>query len=135
PKAHWSDADEDRLLKFLVEQKAAAGDGCNFPMKIFNAAVPLINEHLTRGGPKTAKSCQGKFSGCKKIFRVIQDVQKQSGFHWDNGTGASIDVASASAWEAYIKRAPEAMPFRNSGWVHLSRMEQMMPAQAKGTHV
>ncbi|KAJ7790126.1 hypothetical protein B0H14DRAFT_2626375 [Mycena olivaceomarginata] len=68
------------------------------------------------------KSCQSKFSGLK-VFRAIQDIQGTSGFHWDNDTGASIDVASADAWK------------ENSGWPHLSLMEQIMPAKAKGTHV
>ncbi|KAJ7461180.1 hypothetical protein FB451DRAFT_1562992 [Mycena latifolia] len=133
-KAQWTFSDEDVLLVHLDKNKASA-DGAGFKMTIFNAAVTPVNKNLTRGGLKTAKSCQGKFTQLKRTFRVIQDIQKQSGFHWDNDTGASIDVASASAWGAYIKRAPEAKPFRNSGWGHLSRMEQLMPATAKGTHV
>ncbi|KAJ6499791.1 hypothetical protein DFH09DRAFT_1336428 [Mycena vulgaris] len=134
--AHWSRLDVETMLKYLVENKAAAGEGCNFKVTTYQKLLPIINAVLSRGAPKTVKSCQNKFNNdLKKKFRVIQDIQGQSGFHWDNVTGASIDVASSPAWDTYIKRAPDAKPFRNRGWRYLSQMEQMMPRVAKGTNV
>ncbi|KAJ7636171.1 hypothetical protein B0H17DRAFT_858437, partial [Mycena rosella] len=134
--AAWPIRDERVMLKYFVKHKSTAGDGCSFKLQQYNAVVPLVNAVTTHGGPKTAKSCKNKFNSLKRIFRLIQDIQKQFGFHWDNETGANIDVASADAWSAYVKRVGnDVKPFRNKGWAHLSLMEQMMPATAKGTHV
>ncbi|KAJ7251089.1 hypothetical protein C8J57DRAFT_1723351 [Mycena rebaudengoi] len=133
--AHWTFKDEQILLKHLIDNKASPEPGGGFKMTFFHSAVPKVNKSVSRGAAKTAKSCHGKFASLKKIFRIVQDIQQQSGFHWSNDTGASIDVASSPAWEAYLKRAPNAKQFRNKGWRHLSHLEQLMPAIAKGANV
>ncbi|KAJ6522091.1 hypothetical protein DFH09DRAFT_938552 [Mycena vulgaris] len=133
--AFWSHADCLAMLRYLQEHKSEAGDGCNFKLPTYNKLLPILNSTITRGGLKTTRSCQGKFDALKTIFRIIQDIQKQSGFHWDNETGASITVASATSWDVYVTRAPKAKPYRNVGWSYLSQMELMMPTTAKGNHV
>ncbi|KAJ7084117.1 hypothetical protein C8R44DRAFT_651662 [Mycena epipterygia] len=134
--AVWTDADIIALLNYLFTQVAAAGDGGNFKMAIFTGAVPIVNAVRTRGGPKTRKSCHGKYKALRKIHDVIQHIKLHaSGFTWDDTRSACIDVASKSAWETYVKQHPDAKPFRNKGWAHLSLMEKLVPSQAKGTHV
>ena len=58
-----------------------------------------------------------------------------SGWHWDNETGASITVDTASSWDNYIKKHPAAKPFQNRGWVHLQRMTDIMLSTVSGSHV
>ena len=71
----------------------------------------------------------------KRIYRVIQAIKEVSGWHWDDETGASITVDTASSWDDYIKKHPAAKPFRNRGWVHLQRMTDIMPLTVSGSHV
>lgn len=71
----------------------------------------------------------------KRIYRVIQAIKEVSGWHWDDETGASITVDTASSWDDYIKKHPAAKPFRNRGWVHLQRMTDIMPSTVSGSHV
>lgn len=60
--ASWTAQDETRLLDFLIMHAASAGDGGNFKRATFTAAAVYVNEKRVRGGPKTAKSCQNKWT-------------------------------------------------------------------------
>ncbi|KAJ7504921.1 hypothetical protein B0H11DRAFT_1660568, partial [Mycena galericulata] len=136
--AIWTDADVIAFLDFLISKIASAGDGGNYKMTTFNAAKDVLNKIRTRGGLKTAKSCQGKYKALRKTFGIIENIRTNngsSGFTWTEAHGASIDVGTAAAWAEYVKQHPDAKPFRNKGWPFLSRMEQLVPSQAKGTHV
>lgn len=57
------------------------------------------------------------------------------GWVWDDETGASITVNSASSWEDYVKKHPEAKPFWNKGWPHFHKVAALMPLTATGSNV
>ena len=56
--AQWVVTDEVLLVTFLQEHRAASGDGGNFKMATFQAAVTILKARHTTGGLKTAKTCQ-----------------------------------------------------------------------------
>jgi len=60
--AAWTGDDEVFYLNFLKENAAAAGDGASFKVPTFTAAAALLEARRTKGGPKTAKSCQNKLT-------------------------------------------------------------------------
>ncbi|KAG2335871.1 hypothetical protein BDR05DRAFT_1006374 [Suillus weaverae] len=48
---------------------------------------------------------------------------------------AISDSTSEAVWAAYLKRRPDAAPFRNKGWPHFNEVEALLSATAsKGTH-
>lgn len=57
----WTTEDETRLVHFLLDHRAEAGDGANFKMTVWNAAADELSKHITKGGPKTAASCKSKW--------------------------------------------------------------------------
>lgn len=65
----------------------------------------------------------------------MRAIQAVSGWSWDDNDGASIDVHTASSWDDYVRRHPEARPFRNKGWAHFRKMEMLMPATVAGANV
>ncbi|TFK23132.1 hypothetical protein FA15DRAFT_571423, partial [Coprinopsis marcescibilis] len=131
--AVWTEPEEDALLKFLVEHQAEAGDGGNFKKATFeNSAASIAHLHQ-RGAVKTYKTCQNKWSAM--IFCVICTLQKVSGWTWDNKTGASITPETASSWDDYVHHHPDAKPFCNRGWCHLSMVTELMPSTVSGTNV
>jgi len=137
--AIWTPREEAALVDFLVENKAEAGDGGNFKNVTFQRAALSIAPLHERGALKTVKSCQNKYAAVsllisflsyldyriaeqkikfRKVYCIICAIQLVSGWAWDDGTGASITVDSASSWEDYVKKHPEAKPFWNKGWPH-----------------
>src|SRR5271163_174705 len=60
--AQWTLADETLFLNCLIEIKAASGDGTNFKMPQFTTVSAVVDPKRTKGGPKTAKSCQNKWA-------------------------------------------------------------------------
>ncbi|KAF4616359.1 hypothetical protein D9613_008849 [Agrocybe pediades] len=134
--ASWSTSDEKKLIDVLIEHKAAAGDGCSFKAATFTAAeVALAALPLAKGGPKTAASCSNKWNALRRTFRVIQAIKSKSGWSWSDDHGASISPDMEAAWCDFLKVHPAAKPFKNKGWVHLSKMEELMPSTVKGMHV
>ncbi|KAF8877642.1 hypothetical protein BD779DRAFT_1389539, partial [Infundibulicybe gibba] len=133
--AHWTQDDETRLIAYLLEHKSEAGDGFSFKNTTWNGASTELNKHITKGGFKTAMSCKNKWGKFRKIFNVIQGIKNRSGGHWSDETGASITPLSASSWDDYVVKHPQAKQFRNQGWVHLHDVEQLMPSTPRGKHV
>jgi hypothetical protein len=58
-----------------------------------------------------------------------------SGWHWDDETGASITPESASVWDAYVNLNPLARPYRNKGWPHRVKIADIMPNTTTGANV
>ena len=58
-----------------------------------------------------------------------------SGWTWDNKTGPSITPATASSWDDYVKKHPDAKPFWNKGWPHLDKISLIILAVASGANV
>jgi hypothetical protein len=71
----------------------------------------------------------------RKIYRVIRAIQSVSGWTWDDETGATINIHTASSWDDYVRVHPEARPFRNKGWPLFRKMELLMPATVTGANV
>ena len=53
PHAVWTPGDEDKLLDFLLERRAAAADGGNVKEATFQGISGLLTPLVTKGGPKT----------------------------------------------------------------------------------
>ena len=70
-----------------------------------------------------------------KVYRIIHAIQLVSGWAWDDETGASITVDSASSWEDYVKKHPEAKPFQNNGWPLFCKVVELMPLTPTGANV
>jgi hypothetical protein len=60
-RSYWTEGDETRLVQFLLDHQAEAGDGANFKASIWNAAADELSKHVTKGGPKTSGSCKSKW--------------------------------------------------------------------------
>ena len=61
PAAHWTPKEELALIEFLIENKAKAGDGCNFKAATFQKVTKAIAPLLHHGAVKTAKACGNKY--------------------------------------------------------------------------
>ncbi|TFK16781.1 hypothetical protein FA15DRAFT_553140, partial [Coprinopsis marcescibilis] len=59
-------------------------------------------------------------------YCVVEAIKKVSGWTWDDKTGASITPKTASSWDDYVAKHPEASRFCNKGWVHLSHVTQLI---------
>lgn len=152
-QAVWTQVDEETLIEYLFQHRAAAGDGSSFKITTFNGVVDLLEAMRTRGGHKTAKSIQNKWTmvrnmfyfgyfllipfshQLRRIWRVIQDIKAQSGWSWSDIHGANITPAMETNWEIFLRSHPLAKPFKNHGWIHLEKMTQIMPATLRGTYV
>ncbi|KAF7350044.1 hypothetical protein MVEN_01306100 [Mycena venus] len=135
-KAAWTREDVVKFLDYLISQVATAGDRIHFQTKTYTAAARLLNESRVRGAPKTAKGCLNKFNGLRKTHKVIDHlVNHASGFTYSEKNGTDIDDTSEAAWASYLISHPDAKPFCNKGWPYFDKMEQLVPSQAKGTHV
>ncbi|KAF9476666.1 hypothetical protein BDN70DRAFT_882131 [Pholiota conissans] len=134
-QAVWTTDDETTLIEFLFQHRASAGDGSSFKMTTFHAAVPVLEAKRAKGGPKTAKSCQNKWSNLRRIWRAIQDIKTQSGWTWSDTRGADISPDMESQWETFLKSHSLARPFKNHGWIHLEKVTMIMPATLRGHHV
>ena len=66
-KALWTTTDEDELITFLVEHKAAAGDGGNFKKTTWTAASEHLKQFTMKGGVKTAEACKSKWSRVRRF--------------------------------------------------------------------
>ncbi|KAF8812912.1 hypothetical protein BYT27DRAFT_7085892 [Phlegmacium glaucopus] len=135
PSAYWTAPEELSLINFLIDHRAEAGDGANFKATTFQKAAKHLAPLLEHGAPKNAKSCGNKYCAFRKLFHVIRVIQSISGWSWNDETGASIDVHTASSWDDYVKVHPEAKPFQNKGWPYFRKMETLMPATVAGANV
>jgi hypothetical protein len=70
-KAHWQDSEVDVLLRHLVENRAAGGDGGNFSMPTYNSAAAAINADQaiqTIGPLKTGKMAKTKWTSVRDFL-------------------------------------------------------------------
>ena len=67
--AQWSDEDVRALLDFLLEHRAQAGDTASFKNSVWQAAAEALGKAPpSKGGPKTANSCQSKWTKVSSIL-------------------------------------------------------------------
>jgi hypothetical protein len=65
PQAHWSEADTNTLIDFLVLQLPTVGDGTGFKATVWNEAATKVNtvtKTKAKGCDKTGSSCKNKFA-------------------------------------------------------------------------
>ncbi|KAG1733264.1 hypothetical protein EDB19DRAFT_1911617 [Suillus lakei] len=115
-KVQWNDLEINTLLDYLIINRAQGSDGGNFPQETYNKGATLLNaddklesDGLLKAGKKLKKTLCG-----------IEMYYNQSGCHWDNNTGASIEgVDTGVVWKAYIDQECHASmcPFQNKSWV------------------
>ncbi|KAF8992398.1 hypothetical protein BDQ17DRAFT_209154 [Cyathus striatus] len=133
--AIWVSAEEFVLIQYLYDHISEAGDNGSFKKPTFEAAAIDIAPFHMRGAVKTAKMCQNKYTTFRKVYRVVIAIKEVSGWTWSDETGASITAETASTWDDYIARHPEAKPFRNRGWPYLHQFEALMPSATVGLNV
>ncbi|KAF8578457.1 hypothetical protein K439DRAFT_1264542, partial [Ramaria rubella] len=85
----WNTALLDALVDFLIEHKAEAGDGGNFPDTVWNQAAQLMALYHVRGAVKSAKACKGKWSQLKEQYVMVNKIKNTSGFAWDDNLGVN----------------------------------------------
>ncbi|KAF8958635.1 hypothetical protein BDZ97DRAFT_1668203 [Flammula alnicola] len=129
PRAYWTTSDEENLLDFLIEMKSQGCDG-GFKTVTWVGAAAKVNETKTRGLLQIQ---------LKAIYEIVRAIRSNSGWSWDDELGADIDSdrdAKEGKWNDYIEKHPDAAPFRNKGWPHLSRYDELCGHSApKGLHV
>src|ERR1700677_94555 len=104
----WTSSDEQVLVNFLHDHRAASGDGANFKMATFQAAAAILEAGCTTGGPKTAKACQNKWASVCLLYFISKSFLtmfcsnaarfgpfKQSSTTWD-GIGATKMVQTSN---------------------------------------
>jgi len=62
PRARWSDDDESKLILFLLDHHAQAGDSATFKDSVWRAAAEHLEQTCTIGGPKDLGACKRKWS-------------------------------------------------------------------------
>ncbi|KAJ8583178.1 hypothetical protein M405DRAFT_721869, partial [Rhizopogon salebrosus TDB-379] len=88
-KTHWSDAEVDVLLDFLIKNRSKLG-GTTFKEATYNDAAKEIASLKIQGSVKTGAQCKNKWNSLKNIYHAIQKYSAWSGCHWDNVNGANI---------------------------------------------
>lgn len=87
------------------------------------------------------KGCSGSLAEfftlqLKETYEAIMKIKTYSGWGpWSDEHGAGITALTADVWDRFVVKTKAAKPFRNSGWIYLDQMEQIMPYKPKGTHV
>jgi hypothetical protein len=66
--AIWTVEEENALLDFLVENRAAVGDGGNFKVQTFRLALDSVTPLHKEGAPKVTKMLQTKWKGVSMFF-------------------------------------------------------------------
>jgi hypothetical protein len=69
-RCDWSEKDEIKLINFLIERRAVAGDLATFKAPVWNAASQLLEKSRVKGGPKTSKACSDKWT---RVCRTAPD--------------------------------------------------------------
>uniref|UniRef100_A0A0W0ETQ6 Myb/SANT-like domain-containing protein n=1 Tax=Moniliophthora roreri TaxID=221103 RepID=A0A0W0ETQ6_MONRR len=90
PHAVWSKADEENLLKGLVEHQSRISERGNFRIAVFNEVAETLNPPAS-GGDKMGK-------GCKDEYGTVPDIL----FIFDSSNHFS-DLQIKHDWEEVIK--------------------------------
>ncbi|KAM5530466.1 hypothetical protein V8D89_015866 [Ganoderma adspersum] len=104
--AKWSLKNEKNLVKFLVHQKAKAGDGGNFKIAVFKEAPVYLAAWPYDGPEKMAVACKNKWIQLKKDYWAVCKLKKASGFSYSDKDGAGITADTESVWDTFILMMP-----------------------------
>jgi hypothetical protein len=72
-KAYWTDADVDRMIQFLLDNKPAAGDRGNFKKATCTATASHLKDFTTKGAVKTVDACKSKWGRVSKVHLTTYD--------------------------------------------------------------
>ncbi|KAK7034105.1 hypothetical protein R3P38DRAFT_3496352 [Favolaschia claudopus] len=133
--AVWLLQDQENLLSYLVDHVADAGDGGNFRAATFRGAAIYMESSRTKGGPKTAKSCESKYRELRKLWKLVQIIQGISGWTWSDKHGVTVTPATQGTWDAFAAKNEKAKRFKNKGWPFYDKMIPLMPEKATGSNV
>ncbi|KAF7345661.1 hypothetical protein MVEN_01585700 [Mycena venus] len=133
--AAWLVADEKRFIEYLIEHVAEAGDNKNFKASTFRGAADHLELTHTRGGPKTAKSCEQKYRTLRKLWGLVDIIMGVSGWSWSEKDGIKVTPAMQSSWDDWVRVNVDAKRFRNKGWSFYDLMLPLKPEKAKGSNV
>ncbi|KAK7012648.1 hypothetical protein R3P38DRAFT_2469036, partial [Favolaschia claudopus] len=97
--AVWLLQDQENLLSYLVDHVADAGDGGNFRAATFRGAAIYMESSRTKGGPKTAKSCESKYRELRKLWKLVRIIQGISGWTWSDKHGVTVTPATQGTWD------------------------------------
>src|SRR5712671_5566363 len=61
PRANWNDDDDAELLAILLAEKTKTGQ-LSLKTNVFRDAAVAVNAMIVKGGPKSAKSCKGRWN-------------------------------------------------------------------------
>lgn len=121
--AKWTDLEEHTFVLYLQQNAASAGDGVNFPKKIFNGAAHNLQEKFLEqtGGEKTGGTCHSKWNKVRMIsyldvmldathqilqlkeeYFAVVALKNASGFSWSDTEGAGKEKSDVE-WKVYVK--------------------------------
>jgi len=69
-RSAWTADDDRAFVAYLLKHKAEAGDGANFKQTTLTAAAAEMENHRTKGAPKTWKSCQTKWTRVRNLVKI-----------------------------------------------------------------
>ncbi|KAG1822004.1 uncharacterized protein BJ212DRAFT_1209638, partial [Suillus subaureus] len=112
---------------YIADKHSKAGDGMNFTRTFWNnAALHMAAGPVPEGAPKTADSCQSKWSCISTLFKVVDKLSNASGVSYDFEKGANIDDEGETMWMDYISvciKNPDAKAFKKKGWLHFEKLQ------------
>ncbi|KAF7358447.1 hypothetical protein MVEN_00895200 [Mycena venus] len=133
--AAWLVADEKRFIEYLIEHVTEAGDNKNFKASTFRGAADHLELTRTRGGPKTAKSCEQKYCTLQKLWGLVNIIMGVSGWSWSDKDGIKVTLAMESSWDDWVRVNADVKRFHNKGWLFYDLMLPLKPEKAKGSNV
>ncbi|KAF8580419.1 hypothetical protein K439DRAFT_1357024 [Ramaria rubella] len=122
-RCDWGNSSLEVLVNFLVEHKAEAGDGGNFPETVFNQAAQMLVTFYVRGAVKTAKACKQKWA---EQYAMVTLIKGASGLPWDDKLGVNLPC-NDGVWTTCIAQHPKAKGFSNKGFPLYDTMSLLMP--------
>ncbi|ESK80748.1 hypothetical protein Moror_2957 [Moniliophthora roreri MCA 2997] len=116
PCAVWSEADEENLLKGLVEHQSRISEGGDFRFAVFIKVAETLNPPAS-GGDKMGKGCKDKYGTIKCDWKEVIKINHKSEWPlWDWQLGVNIMPKCENNWNEYVKANPRAAPFWNKSY-------------------
>ncbi|XP_073148049.1 uncharacterized protein [Henckelia pumila] len=110
----WNRDMDKHLAKVLIDQMAEGKkcDGDTWRPEALQAAVTYLNSKLHLNLSK--ENIKNRLKAWKKYYSVVTDVQKQSGFSWDEERKMIVVTSDEhSSWKEYVESHPGAKGLQN----------------------
>ncbi|KAF8145042.1 hypothetical protein K438DRAFT_1945226 [Mycena galopus ATCC 62051] len=86
--------DEKKLIEYLLEHRAEAGDGTNFKATSFRGAATHVNLTRIKGGPKTGKSCEQKYHALRQDWGFAHHIKGVGNWKQETETESGYQTGS-----------------------------------------